>query len=450
MFKHLPVTEPDDLAVFRNYVRRSFIAGGFMLVVALVLIFAFPVRQMNFFGLRLALFFVAFIALSATTRPLRFRRAYEAMGFNPHTKPALPYPLSLGFVLAPGTLMVSFLPISFSTTTSSWGLVGVLLSVTMMFAGGALALHGWRARNPSEPCCQRCSYPIDPASLPAECPECGKAASNINHLTRTPIVRRPRLIACGVPLFLLGATLFQLVMFKPSGMYAVMPRPALLAAAASNRDAFAKVDTTSLSPGERDRLIDGVLDARLDGWSFQTSDQLEWIGSLLSAGALSPEQTERYLLGDARLEIRSRVYTERSVEIALFADIPKTGHRTILHLYFFGGFEFDPVPPGLAGIHPVDRTSTSRRASTLREDYPERDRAQGRDPNGAGDEDGPRVIFTPDAETNVRARLIFAAFDRADHTKRSITWHADGSYTITPQPLAIYERTAETVIQPRP
>lgn len=441
MFKYLPVTEPKDLAIFERFTRRCFRAGIAMIVITGILLLAVPSRQMNLFGLQLAFLIIAFVALIATTRPLKFKQDYKRLGFSPHTKPALPFPLSLRYLISSLLLWIAFPAMMFGMSSSKMTALAVGFAYALALIGWSLAFHGLRARNPSPPCCTKCYYPIDPETLPTECPECGKAVSNINHLTRTPIVKRPMLIAWGVPMFIFGIVMFQLALFKPAGMFAVMPRPALLAAAAGNRDAFARIDTDKLSGAERDRLIDGIFKAREDAWSYGTSDQLEWIASLLFAGDLTSKQTDQYLFGNSPLRVIHRVVDgpELVNQISMQLDLPD--RRKVPMWYFSDTF---PLPESSKD----DRTATTpwRALIPLEWTFDQRDRYQ-QQPDLPGLSLVPTLSISNSSPVEVSARIVVVVGVAAS-PDLSIVWHADGTYTVSPEPLLHREFKASATIPP--
>lgn len=362
----------------------------------------------------------------------------RSYGLAGGTRGVLPHPLSfyeiLWMVLPGAGVFLAICAHPMFPGAAYAALVGGPLVLAGMAALGC-GLFGSR---PGEPVCPGCDYPLAGLVLPGRCPECATVinACDDGGAERVP-ERRPGMAFLGVGLCVLGGLFIGIMLMSPAAVYRLLPGPVHRRLAATERTAFAALDLDSLSDAERVRLAERVLDARRrhDRWAM--TDRSDWLSAEIAAGRMPPEVVERFVMEGFELRILSRGDPRVAVQLSLAGDPPLVDPNSLTLLYFFSGFEID-------GGEPVARDGRARDTFNLSAGWAARDAHAER----AGTNTGPGagyagLTFVPGpGPVRVRARIVTALY--AGPKNPTITWHADGSWTIEPEPLHTAEFVAET------
>lgn len=278
------------------------------------------------------------------------------------------------------------------------------------------------------PSCTRCRYELEGLTFPLCCPECGTHIATLQEAATFHKISKPWLRVAAIGCFIAPLTVGLTFSARPGLFTTRLPRPARIALAVNDPDAFLSVVTT-LTPAERDRLINRILDARATAEPWANYEQHRWLLSELALGRLTPEQADRFvseplqprILADGTAAVGQRV------RLRLVGETPPLVHGPANFYCFFRGFEIDGITTAIEPNGPFS-TFTLRPEVNANKTYPETS-----------------TIFTPErpGPLTVRARIIAITTTSPSPT---ITWHPDGTYTITPPPLTTHEHTAETTI----
>lgn len=427
---------PDAAARVRRVLPGVFIAIAAYYALMAVLAFTRP-----HWGVLIVLMVVA----GASPLYLLFRLNRRTLGLTKTELPALPFPLAFYHTLATYAGFAIFLSFLFVPIM----IYGPHPLLIMLLAGPlALALvhHGNKARELGELCCPGCNYPAAGLTFPTRCPECARPLEALDTACTMPKAHRPAFTWAG-RLLGVGAIVLTLIMLaRPGPILGALPRPVLLALAATSEDAFGRLNTAALTPDERDALIGRVLDARPRARALSQMNQLGWVGTQLVAGSLSAGQADRFASEGYRLGIMHRgdPAVGDEIEISLTGGPPPHGVGTVLFNYYFAGFEINnQAAPA--------RADSAWMASFLGSAWDERNRLHA-DPKMGGPTVVPMLLHRPTVPgpLHIRARIIAVTTPVFGGLLSKITWHDDGSYTITPEPLTTHELTAETTITINP
>lgn len=431
MPEYLPIP-PDRQQALRRALVWSLTASTLIYLTGWTLFLARP--HLAVIGLAVT----AALALNATAAVYTSRRVLR-LRFRQH--PALPYPLSFRYQLAGSAAYCSiFAMVHAGLYTLSPGLSGIALGMLVtappMALGLALLFTGLNAREPSVPCCPRCAYPADTIVFPAMCPECALPLPSFAATTTTPHIRRPLHAWAGASICTISLIFFASAMFKPSTTLSALPIEARIRLAARDKAVFRAIDTTTLPPDRRDRLIDAILAARPEQPTYALRDQLEWVAMELQLGRLTPAQSDTFATDGFRLRITidpAKPGRDLPLTLSLAADVPALPY-TINAKYFLAELTVNGQAVLTPGPDPFD-------TDDLAMDWPNRqhlaERTEYRQPTAP---------FTPTTTNplHVRARIINILTSTT--ATPTITRHPDGTYTITPPPLTTHEHTAETTI----
>lgn len=430
MPQFIPVTKPEAIELFRKDTRRRFVEAGVYALITLAIVLVIPrfLHQGVAIGALVVVFFYAVVM--HRRGKTRMRQSLTALGCDSSAKPVIPYPLSLWHRCSEIAQITPVVGAPFLMGEPLLRTIGILFYVPAVGLGAALYTHGMSGREPTDPSCGKCRYPIDPGTLPTVCPECAAKLTSRSHLTTVPVVRRPSWTIAGGLLFVLGMSVMHITIFGAGRFAATLPRPAQLALAASDGDVFEQLDTTALSPAERDRLVQGIIDAAANERTYRIHPQLEWIAGEIAAGNVPPEQAESLVFAQATLAIIDREITvaqSTAREVSIRLDLPRL---TRLHPeYFIQTFPGEPLPQAIDPATPYAETWR------LGMSFADRDLYEQRSDTPANFR-VPTFILPPNQPAAIKARIV--VYVRGTNTPAmtsTITWHDNGTYTITPPPV---------------
>lgn len=212
--------------------------------------------------------------------------------------------------------LAMMMPLALSTSAANLlmpvggrlGAAAWVLMPLLFYAGAMLLWRGFQFRRHTGLFCARCKYPLDPASPPPRCPECGAGIGRLFTTVKEHFERRQWLIAAGCALMLWAAGLLIAPILSPSKLspYRILPDSVLVRVApgeARNFRLWQNVESRKLAVSDRSALIDGVLAARSED-TRSTDDAERWLTQQVAAGLLTPSQLERFLSSYAALELR--------------------------------------------------------------------------------------------------------------------------------------------------
>ena len=379
--------------------------------------------------LSLAIFLLALCYWSNTRRlkiGLRWRQA-----------PALPYPLSLRYELAHGAFFmgafVLFHQTLYSVTLPHLAAVPYMSLLMPGLVIGLTLLHaGYFLREPAPLSCPACSYSLEGLSLPTDCPECKQPIPTPDAAVGIVRNRRPTLGNIGAAITAVSFFLLISAFYRPGPVLNWIPTANRIAMAPTDPKAFRSLINGNLDSADASALTDAILDAAEEDRS-NLGAQLDWVDTRLATGTLTDEQTIRYLFGGTEFSIAAegRPTVGRPITLRLNTAAPFRARSTrVRSAYFFSGFEITPPVP-------VEQPPTGD--ARLGIDDP------------LGPSARPAAEITPDApgRMTIQTRVVLAAIPYTQQAP-AITWHDDGTYTITPQPLTTDERTIETTVDVAP
>lgn len=367
-----------------------------------------------------------------------------------HATPILPFPhreiFTVCTVLACITPFIAILchPIFPPTAYSA------LFGGPMIAAGLALLFCGLFASRPGPPACPHCQYPLTGLALPTPCPECAHPLTT-NDRAHPSAKRDIHLgtIQSGGICFCLGVMFIFLMLGATDTIYRALPGPIHRLLAASEVPALRTLDTTTLTPDQRETLANRILRERARRKDpVEISDQVDWLAKEIAAGTLDPAFTHRYGFEGFTLRLihDTPIRPNEPIRVSIAGTPPYDSAYGIDIRYFFAGFEIDHAEP-------IARETRDDSPQTLRTTLEQRDReADHRRQIGMSINEVPThtLTITPSTPTHIRARIIVFAIPRPWTSAPTITWHDDGSYTITPDPLTTHELTTETTLQVNP
>lgn len=425
-----PITPTDaQLPAMRRWFHAAFIAATLVYLGAWALYLARAP-----FALSLAV--TSLVIVAECVAAIRFRKRFA---LSREHQLVLPYPHNLEHTLAQSLLAALPIVLIQLLGYRNPASVAFLLAMPAFCLGASLFVFALTAREPAPPSCPTCAYDLEGFTFPAMCPECAHPLPNINATTTTPRVRRPRFVWGGLTLSVAALSLMFALILKPAFLFTNLPRTARLALAPTTREVFRTINPATLSPAERDALIDAILAARATHQRYEIRDQLDWLGSQFVSGSLTPAQADALAADTYELAIT----TDAPPRVGQPLRISLTG-RPPLHAsepgyaYFVRSFTVNDEPLLL-------HDHTVYNADDLEEDWPNRDHTAQRTPP-----DQPTVTCTPTspAPLRIRAEIVLITHPRAART-HAIAW-LDNGFTVTPAPLTTHERTVEAAPEVRP
>lgn len=359
--------------------------------------------------------------------------------------PLLPYPLSLHYQIARSAEFCSLFALMHagmygqSKALSGLGLTMLLLTPPAAI-GFALLIAGFNTREPSPPCCPRCAYPSETHVFPAMCPECAHPLPSAAATTTTPRIRRPGLGWAGATIASLCMILYFGSILNQSAALAILPLQTRLGLAATDCSVFKSINPATLTPPQRDRLIDDILAARPSRSRYEIIDQLEWVAMELQLGRLTQTQSDTFAADGIQLAITTdppEPKLNQPLTISLTGEFP-TLPQTINAHYFLAEITINGQPVLTHLPTPFD-------PDDLAQDWLNRHHRAER-----GEYKQPTTTGTPTTADPLRIQARIITILAPNTAIPAITWHTDGTCTITPAPLTTHERTAETTLRVAP
>jgi hypothetical protein len=437
MHRHpVAITDPDHLA----RARRA--AAAMIACVAL----AYATIVVGFFH-----------ALPMTTRiyaPMPFvigfwivlTRFLKSFRLPRHAYPLLPHPhpliLFVCLALITVTPFVGILAHPFLPTTAYIGMI----TAPLVAAGCTAAAYGLFGSRITDPACPKCAYPIAGLDLPTPCPECAHPLEPA-HAARHAAIRttRPGVVWSGGAAIAAGLLAAFVIRNAPAAFYAAVPDPLHRLLASIDAEALRALNTNALTPAQRALLADRVLDARADRDDpIEVSDQLDWVAGEIALGRLGRDQTDRYAFEGFTLRIihDAPVRAGEPFRVSIAGNPPYYSPQGPRVSYFFAGFTTD------AG-DAIAREARDFPLYMFDSSLEHRDRsAESRVEKNITPLPFPTHTLTIDRPTRVRARIVLCVLPWT--TIPTITWHDDGTYTITPEPITTHELTAEATLTIEP
>lgn len=326
--------------------------------------------------------------------------------------------MQLHLYTAIGMLSLIIIP---SDGVSDWiGWVGYFF----IASGIGLVILSRYAKQPGQISCKFCSYELVGLTIPCMCPECGRFIDNISKTTDRPRVKSPWFVWGGVALSLLGGFVFFTALLKPAFIYAPVPRSILLTMAATDRDAFARLDLTKLTSAEEQQLADRMVSQiGGDNWYLQSPQQHQWITDRAFNGGLTQTQLDAILIPATELWIDAPTQARIGEQIELRLGIENTSLPSFAFTpyYYFEGFVIDDDSTPLGG------SPFSRFGLYLTDEYRN-------DPNAKG---SPLELWTPNQprEIVIRARVVWALFAGPKKAQNDIIWDDDHQWNFESPPF---------------
>ena len=426
----ITITDPATLAAMRRLVRAQIAALLALYTLALIIPLALPYRIWHVVVMVAVMVTVLIHLANARRRILGTFRLGQAI---------FPHPLSITDTVV--FSLIPWAPISLAFVSPMLPQSSLIAFIAMpaTIVGMYLAIHAMMIREPRPPCCPKCAYPVGTLTFPLMCPECARPMPTPDAATTIPRVPHRGLACIGATLCVLGLALAATTLFRPAAVYNALPRAALLRTAPIDRKAFDALNLATLIPAEADQLTDRILDARTKEPDVILRPQLNWIGQRLLSGAMTPEQTDRFAREGWTLSITTSEPPRvgQPVLVSLMGDAPDHDPSVTLFVYFIQSIELNGVPT-------LDNPRSWFHSDYL--DWDWRFRLGGKDRIDAQ----PIATITPNTTAPIHARARIVAAVIIPGTNPIITWHADGSYTITPAPLTTHELTAEARLEVNP
>lgn len=322
-----------------------------------------------------------------------------------------------------------------------------MIGLPLIAAGLAATFYALLGSRAGVPACPRCAYALAGLELPGPCPECAHpltppdaTRAGAVRVTRTPV------LWAGVGVLAAGILAIFLILNAPAALYRALPDPLHRLLASIDADALAALNTAALSPAQRAALADRILRERATREDpIEIMHQIDWLATEIAAGNLDPSFTDRYALEGFTLRIinDAPIRADEPFRISVAGTQLFYSAFGVDVRYFFAGFEID-------GSGPIAREARDFPFYAFDTTLEQRDR--GADRNRASNLTPlpyPTHTLTPtlEAPTRVRARIVVCVLPQPWTAAPAITWHDDGSYTITPTPLHTTELIAETTLQ---
>lgn len=426
-----PIDLPPDQLARRRRVNLAVLATAAILYIAWIAIAltnafvpAVPVRQW---------WLIPAVAVTLVIANIQFYRQSRELRHAKGKQFVLPFPhnlLYIGAFMAITMLAVSLVSVHLpgrEVSVFSFAMaVAIPLGLTLFAAANSSFII-------TPPSCAECRYPLEGLAFPATCPECAHTAPTRADAVTDRQVHQRKLKAAGIACFAFLLIPLSMPPGVPRVVAASLPANAQLALASTEVAAFNELIHRGLTTDEHRRLADALLDIRDTDDTWQSYQQLDWLGQEHAAGRLTPEQSDRFATDGYHFEITTDT-TPRvgvPVSITLAGDCPANPLATCQFAYFVGGFDINGT------MHPV----------TLDQAFA----AYGLKARGARGYTTPITVYTPaqPGPLTVRTRIIAITFT-SNPPVPAITWHDDDTYTITPPPLTTHEFTAQTTLEVQP
>lgn len=432
---HFPA-HPDHHHRFRTIMRRVLAVGITTYAITTLLIpFRVPIWAV------VALMAVPFLLiLLINTLPWGW---WRTIGWTRRIRPVLPYPLSHQHALAGGVSVLLCMTPFFTLDGDS---LNIHLALPLFALGVMLLQVATRGLEIVPPACPDCAYPVHNLAFstdsPTHCPECGFTLDSPEDATEVGHIDRPHHTYAAYALLAAAAAVFFLIPFERRDINALLPQPVLLRLAHADEVSFANLNLAALKPAQENTLTERIISARAHHRYFRIQPQLDWLANRVVTGRLTPEQTERAVNGPmtVRLVPTAPPRANQPVDLELFIDTGPIGRTVISRTYFIEHLGID----GAAAIRqdPTVRFPAHARLSAgwylawlmPPLNFPPQ----------------PFHSFTPTAPGPLTATVRIIAVVAPSGITTTITWNPDGSYTLTPEPIATAEVTGDTTLQIAP
>lgn len=220
------------------------------------------------------------------------------------------------------------------TATRLPGLSGALIGIGI----GLLALER-RHRVGAALHCARCDYPH--ADGP-QCPECGKMWNEPHALRLGTRKRRPWMMWLGIALIATALVSIPVALLRGK-VWSLAPTSIIISAAVApgaDQAVFRELDSRSLTPRDRARIIDALIAERESGAAWSMPQQL-WMDRAVRANIFSPTQMDRYCRAILTLALHAhgeaRVGQSVRIEVVR-ADPPLAIGNDWLHVWIAGSW----------------------------------------------------------------------------------------------------------------
>lgn len=415
----------DQIVRLRTLDRRLILTSFIVTIAA----YAWSTPTRPFWPL-LLFFLVAFLVQVPAI--LRFRKE---VGIRHHQPLIPPYPILIQRFAAHASFLIATIPVLLTTLHGhriaahgySLFLSGFVLGCVII----GLSRVCFRSIPPA---CQHCRYPIAGRTLPGICPECGVDIDGMENIVTHEKIRKPGIMMAGIACITL--TLVFGLRFMPHQNNATMrlTHNQRLTLAPTDAAAFGSL-FPHLTTEDQSILIDGILAARFDGNANGMHHQIGWLEDRHLDGTMTPKQSDRFASEGYQLAISTRgdLRVGQPIRITLTGSPPHHPRR-VRFLYFSRGFLINDEPLLIDPHTPYVADHLITAASLLH--------------NLTID----RILVFPDArftpqtsgDSHITTRIVAITTPPGVHP--TITWHDDGTYTITPEPLTTHELNAETTI----
>jgi hypothetical protein len=363
---------------------------------------------------------------------------WRSVGMTRDHRAVLPDPLSVRYTVSAGLAGISFV-------TPLWALdsnpnLPLILAMPLLAIGAMLALHAAFGRELGPPACPQCRYDIAGLDFPTPCPECGRDLLSIADATVITRVRRPNRIAAGILLLLIGIAIANLVPLKRVHIVALLPLETRLKFAPRDRDAFETVAKATLTEQQRHALADAILDRRREARPYRIARQIDWLADQFAIQSLTAEQAQRFVLEgtDPRLLTESQPRVGQALPLIFSVNTDQSRIGSVNRVYFIRSLTADDQTI-------LQNDATLRVPAYIFEPVSNRFLPSIHIPPPR-----PFHTITPTSPGPTTIRLETIVITTLGNFQSTITWHADGTYTITPPPLTTHELTAETTLQVTP
>ncbi|MBL4698596.1 MAG: hypothetical protein JKX70_07170 [Phycisphaerales bacterium] len=226
-------------------------------------------------------------------------------------------------------------------------LIGLFGGV-IFFVGINYLVMYFRACEPGQISCKKCSYALVGLTLPCECPECGTMVYGLPETTDRPRVSLPSFRWIGSGLSVVGLAIVLSLLFRPGVIYQQMPRSVLLGLAATDTPAFVELIASPMTNDERTQLIDRIIEANKDNgiWSRYSYEHEDWLEQCYKDGSMNDEQVAR-MLAPYEMEDMIMIDAPRNgrigepIKIQLLGQNIRTPGSAFRPGFFFRGFEIE-------------------------------------------------------------------------------------------------------------
>ncbi len=443
MATYVPITDPDEIAMIERWTRRAMILSAVFYVAGLTL-WPFAPQAWGARYLAAGMLFAILLGIYLLVlAPTGFKRWTKQNNFRWGVQgPALPYPLSLRHAMASAWIGSSMIPLLYGMLGMGLNFViAMAIGIPLFTSGMAMITVGFRLPEPCEPSCPKCGYPTEGLAFPATCSECATPIPTINQAVRIRRTPRPLLGWSGIAMVILGGAIFWGMIVRPAALMGALPRQANLMLAPADEGAFNALDLTALTPDERAGLIDGILGARSRLDSYEIGDQLDWLDAQYAAGAMTPDQAQRFVGEGWSLGITTDTRPLPGGEVLLSLDGagPEHGIGTLAIKYFVASITVNGEPV-------LSEKTDWYHAASLSLDWDFRKESHQR---GSFPQPVVRVPVPVTGEMVVAARIVACVMVWGT-AEPVVTWDADGRYSLSPAPAVVCEVAAERVFRVGP